>query len=134
MGMNILTDIMLRCNEFVDYKYTKLSDVDLAFIATNAVGAKNFPFRPEICINPERQIIRYQFFEILIRLAVERFTQKQKMSHSEGIKVFYEQFIQDTFMTYTSHPWRLERYWNEDCDTVIKENMEVLKDIYNAFA
>lgn len=37
-------------------------------------------------------------------------------------------------MTYTSHPWRLERYWNEDCDTVIKENMEVLKDIYNAFA
>ena len=59
LGMNILTDIMLRCNEFVDYKYTKLSDVDLAFIATNAVGAKNFPFRAEICINPERQIIRY---------------------------------------------------------------------------
>ena len=135
LGMNILTEIMLKCNEFVDYKNTKLSDVDLAFIATNAAGAKNFPFRQEIIINPERQIIRYQFFEILMRLAIERFTQKQKMpSICEGIKVFYEQYIQDTFMKYSSHPWRLERYWNEDCDNVIKENMEVLKDIYNAFA
>ena len=80
LGMNILTELMLRCNEFVDYKNTKLSDVDLAFIATNAAGAKNFPFRQEIIINPERQIIRYQFFEILMRLAIERFTQKQKMS------------------------------------------------------
>ena len=70
-----------------------------------------------------------------MRLAIERFTQKQKMpSICEGIKVFYEQYIQDTFMKYSSHPWRLERYWNEDCDNVIKENMEVLKDIYNAFA
>ena len=91
--MNVLTELMLKCNEFVDYKLTKLSDVDLAFIATNAVGNKNYPFRAEVIINPERQIIRYQFFEILIRLAMERFTQKLKMSVSEGIKVFYEQYI-----------------------------------------
>lgn len=73
MGMNVITELMLKCNEFVDYKNTKLSDVDLAFIATNAVGSKKFPFKPEQIINPERQVIRYQFFEILIRLALERF-------------------------------------------------------------
>ena len=97
LGMNILTELMLKCNGFIDYKLTKLSDVDLAFIATNAVGARNFRFEAETVINPERQIIRYQFFEILIRLALERFNQKLKMSPSEGIKIFYEQFIQDTF-------------------------------------
>ena len=100
MGMNVLTELMLKCNDFVDYKNTKLSDVDLAFIATNAVGSKNFPYRPDLIINPERQIIRYQFFEILIRLALERFNQKQKMTPVESIKVFYEHYIQDTFMKY----------------------------------
>ncbi len=54
LGMNVLTELMLKCNEFVDYKITKLSDVDLAFIATNAVGARNFRFQAEIIINPER--------------------------------------------------------------------------------
>ena len=40
LGTNILSDTMLRCGDFVDYKVIKLSDVDLAFIATNAVGNK----------------------------------------------------------------------------------------------
>jgi hypothetical protein len=44
LGMNVLTELMLKCNDFVDYKLTRLSDVDLAFIATNAVGARNFRF------------------------------------------------------------------------------------------
>ena len=35
---------------------------------------------------------------------------------------------------YTSHPWRMERYWNEECDMVIKENMDTLKDFYNQWA
>jgi len=40
LGTNVLSDIMLRCGDFVDYKLLKLSDVDLAFIATNANGNK----------------------------------------------------------------------------------------------
>ena len=45
---------MLRCNDFVDYKIMKISDVDLAFIATNAYGNKKFPFRTDTVLNPER--------------------------------------------------------------------------------
>ena len=84
IGMNVLTELMLKCNDFVDYKYTKLSDVDLAFVATNAFGAKKYPFRAEVVINPERQIVRYQFFEILMRLAIER-ANKMNMPVSEGV-------------------------------------------------
>lgn len=73
LGMNVITDVMLRCNDFIDYKLTKLSDVDLAFIATNAAGNKQYPFRQDLINNPERQLIRYQFFEMLMRLALERF-------------------------------------------------------------
>ena len=45
IGTNVLSDLMLRCGDFVDYKLTKLSDCDLAFIASNASAAKQFPFR-----------------------------------------------------------------------------------------
>ena len=45
IGTNVLSDLMLRCNNFVDYKLIKLSDVDLAFIATNAYASKHYPFR-----------------------------------------------------------------------------------------
>ena len=37
-------------------------------------------------------------------------------------------------MKYTSHPWRLEKFWNQECDEVIKENMEALKEFYETFA
>lgn len=37
-------------------------------------------------------------------------------------------------MKYNSHPWREDKYWNEECDTVIVENMHTLIDIYNSFA
>ena len=40
IGMNSMTELMLKCNDLVDYKNIKLSDIDLAFIATNATGAK----------------------------------------------------------------------------------------------
>jgi len=35
---------------------------------------------------------------------------------------------------YNSHNWRIERYWVEESDKVIKENMQTLEDIYNQFA
>jgi len=53
------------------------------------------------------------------------------VSASEGIKIFYEQFVQDSFSKYVSHSWRTERYWNEECDNVIGQNLETLSDIYN---
>ena len=84
---------MLRCGDFVDYKLTKLSDCDLAFIASNASAAKQFPFRTDLILNPERQIIRFQFMEVLVKLALERFEQKMKLSPSEGIKIFYKQYL-----------------------------------------
>ena len=37
-------------------------------------------------------------------------------------------------MKFHSHPWRTQRFWNEDCDMVIKENLTTLNEIYEAFA
>ena len=90
IGSNLLSDVILHCNDFVDSKAMKLSDVDLAFIASNAYSNKKFPYRSDFIINPERQIIRYQFLEVMIRLALERFSLRQKMSALDAVKLFYE--------------------------------------------
>ena len=57
-----------------------------------------------------------------------------KLTPAEGIKIFYEQYLYDTLSKYSSHPWRIERYWNEECDKVIKANSETLHDFYNIWA
>ena len=56
------------------------------------------------------------------------------MSPTAGIKIFIEKFLYNTLSRYQSHPWREERYWNEECDTVIKENADTLLEFFNEWA
>jgi len=64
----VFSDIVYNLNGLVDYKTLKLSDVDLIFITTKASGMQ---FKTKL--NPERQIIRFQFLEVFVRLAIEKF-------------------------------------------------------------
>ena len=66
-----------------------------------------------------------------MRLGIERYQQKLKVKISDSIESFLDQFLYENFSRYTSHPWRLDRYWNEECDTVIKENGDTLREIFN---
>jgi len=38
------------------------------------------------------------------------------------------------FEKYSSHPWREDKYWNEQCDNVITQYETCLKDIYLHYA
>lgn len=124
IGQNVMTGLMLDSNDFIDYKIMKLSDIDLAFIATNAIGSKSFPFKQEECNNPERQLIRFQFMEIITRLSLERFAQKgPKVTQPKAIEMMMDQYIGSTLGKYNSHNWRTEKYWTEENDKVINANM-----------
>lgn len=59
IGMNAISELMLKAKDFVDYQNLKLSDVDLAFIATNAATSRVHPHDAEKCNNPERQLVRF---------------------------------------------------------------------------
>ena len=54
IGMNQMTDLILQCDDLVDYKILKTSDCDLAFITTLSKGSIKYPNKPEQCFNPER--------------------------------------------------------------------------------
>ena len=40
IGMITMAEILLKCNDLVDNKNLKLSDVDISFIATNSTGSR----------------------------------------------------------------------------------------------
>ena len=51
----------------MDYKTLKLSDIDLEFISTKAGGKGKHEFVPE------RQLVRFQFLELLTRIGVIKY-------------------------------------------------------------
>ena len=62
-------DIISNCNNFVDVKWLNLSSIDITFLSIKANGAAQYKTKT----NPDRHLIRYQFLEMFVRLAIERF-------------------------------------------------------------
>jgi len=67
-------------NNFIDNKTFKLSDLDLEFVATNASGGGK-KSNPRV---PERQLVRYQFMEVLVRLALDKYLKSKPSSNLPG--------------------------------------------------
>ena len=65
---------MLNCNNMVDSRTLKMSDVGLEFISTksgNTHKTKN---------NPDRQLIRYQFMELIVRLGIVKYFKSKSLA------------------------------------------------------
>ncbi len=72
-------------------------------------------------VNPDKNLIRYEFMEVLVRLAKEKYL-KNHLCHDigeatamlfEDSKEFFEQIPNEQH-------WRDEHLWNEKCDTILK--------------
>ena len=73
IGNNVCSEIISGCREFIDGKTFKLTDLDLNFVATNSGIKKNNPR------NPERQLVRYQFMEFLVRITIDKFVKSKSI-------------------------------------------------------
>jgi hypothetical protein len=96
---------------FIDYKSIKLSDIDLMAIKINTTsqvfhpigGKKNAP----PAVNPERNMIRYCFFEFLVRIAIQRAGKKigrgtDNSYYLSTIRKFFEVYSFQYFATFDS--------------------------------
>lgn len=71
IGIQTFSDVINSLNGFIDGKNMKLADLDLEFISTNAGGTKSK-------MNPERMLVRHNWMEIFVRLAITRFVKNEK--------------------------------------------------------
>lgn len=125
MPVNAFTDFLNK-GHILD-EYLKLSDIDILFYTTNAAIVK-------AAYNPDRALVRYQFLEIIVRIAMEKY-HKNKLCEtpSEAVKMLFDH-THKVFRTHNLTGWRYKRYWNRECDQVYKHYMPVMKNIFKAYS
>jgi len=98
--------------------------VDRAFIAVNFDEDDNDD-------NPARELCRYEFMEIFVRIADFKFKQsKQAKTYAEA----YERLLKEVFAKYKVvewHEFRTEMLWAFDPNMVFELNKQVLTNLYN---
>lgn len=79
----------------------KPQDLDLKFIGTLSGTEKGNPRKPD------RGMIRFQFMEVLIRIAEEKYLKNNITNKmSEAMKFFWEDHLRQECCQYSTQTWR----------------------------
>lgn len=65
IGLNVYTELLRENLALVDGESLKLNDIDMLFIVVNSIRKGEY--------NPANGLVRYQFLEILMRLALKKY-------------------------------------------------------------
>jgi hypothetical protein len=86
-------------------------------------------------MNPDRQLIRFQFLEIFVRLAIEKyFKSNVAKTFDQAVTKFFDDHIVPYFKNISFNDFRTKKLWTESTDNLIKKNMNVLRDVYRKFS
>ena len=110
----------------MDAQNLNRAQVDLAFVAVNFDDE-------QVEGNPLRAICRYEFMEMVVRLASSKYIRgpKAEMSYSEAVQKFIEQ---DLLKHYSMPAWqefRDKELWTKEVDSVIRLNIESINALHS---
>ncbi|CAI2363827.1 unnamed protein product [Moneuplotes crassus] len=127
IGQNAFNEL-ISSTRIVENKAMKLSDIDFEFIVTKSGHKKSE-------MNPERWLVRYQFMEIFVRIALHKYY-KSKLVETpfEAIYNLWTLHLIPIFKKFDCHKWRLENLWNVECDEVLVKYKSILKDIFDRYS
>jgi Ni,Fe-hydrogenase I cytochrome b subunit len=127
IAMNSFTEFINQ-TEIIDGRTLKLADIDLLFITTKSSSTKH-------PLNPDRALVRYQFMEILVRIALDKFLKHRVCENPlEALQRLFDEKLISIMDNYAIHNWRELKMWSENCDTVFKAYLPILKDIYKRYS
>lgn len=105
-----------------------LTAIDLEFITTIS-GIKGGK------LNPNRDLIRYQFLEIWVRLAIHKYFKTNIWkTRLEAITKFFNEDLGNYLKKFKSYEWREQRYFCEDVEYILKEYMEELEELFKMYS
>lgn len=101
IGSNTFSDVVSQLPGFIDGVNFNLADLDLEFISTNANGKPSKR-------NPERMLVRHNWMEIFVRLAVTRFVKKEKIASgpNEAMRIMLDNYLNPYLDRFTASVWR----------------------------
>jgi hypothetical protein len=124
--LNCFTDFVKQI-DLVNGKDIRFAESDTQFLTLNK---RSKPSN----LNPGVALIRFQFLEIIVRLALKRYEDtKIASSKSEAIKMVYERNLYPSFGKDDSQKFRDERYWNEEVDNLLKSHVQLFEYLYKNY-
>lgn len=85
-------------------------------------------------LNPGVALVRYQFLEILARLALKRY-EDTKIANSKGeaIKLMYENHLYPFYGKDDPQKFRDDKYWVEEVDNIYKSHIQLFEYLYKNY-
>eukprot|EP00359_Climacostomum_virens_P009598 CAMPEP_0204913250 /NCGR_PEP_ID=MMETSP1397-20131031/11196_1 /ASSEMBLY_ACC=CAM_ASM_000891 /TAXON_ID=49980 /ORGANISM="Climacostomum Climacostomum virens, Strain Stock W-24" /LENGTH=869 /DNA_ID=CAMNT_0052084449 /DNA_START=77 /DNA_END=2683 /DNA_ORIENTATION=- len=128
VGLNVFTEF---ANSFglMDGVLMNLADLDFNLKGALFNEVKNNPR------NPANSLVRYQFMEIIVRLALDKYLRKKVVtSPSEAVQKMLTEDMWPILSKYDSNKWRWDRYICEDVDLAYKAHKPILDNIWSRFS
>lgn len=86
---------------------------------------------PVTFLNPGIALIRHQFLEILLRLAIKRYYDSgEANSNAEAIRMLFEYNLRPTYGKFASQAFRDMKFWNEEIDNFYKVHLDIVDHLY----
>lgn len=126
IGSNIFTDLLNQAN-LIDSLY---STSDLGVNWNSVIVPKNKqPY------NPGNALVRYEFTELLVRVANDRYVRNKICSTiPQGFSKLLEDNLKYLISLYDSNVWRNQKYFNENTDVILKAHKPILDSIFKLYS
>ena len=128
ISKTLFNEIINSINPPIVDSNLSLAAIDLEFITTMSGnrGGK---------LNPTRDLIRYQFLEIFVRLAIHKYY-KTKICKSklESIQRFFGSDLKEFLNKFNSYEWREQKYFCEEVEFILKEYKEELDELFRCYS
>ena len=106
-----------------------MSAIDRIFIATNVEVV-------DLEDNADRSLCRYEFYEILVRMANTKFAEKGqcKSVHDALQRVIDEFIMPNSVEKMEGQQWRINELWTLEVDLLFKANLKSIQKVFSKFS
>ena len=135
ISQNVFLDVSNQTS-LLDSKDMKLSDLDLEFTATKASLKK-------MELNPDKWwLVRYQFMEIFVRIALKKYFNKEnkeskdgsKYTESQAVRKLFEDHLLPNFTKHNAHKWRETYCWCQEVDEAFQDHLDEIKALFQKYS
>ena len=138
---NLFSINKLILSDFIAHKIflydgDHLMDMDLTFS-----GVKG---RPKIAkFQPKTALVRFEFLELFFRLAIKRYFDsiiyinciaKEVDTEEAAVERFFTINIAPNCSQFNCQQFRNNRYWNEECDNILKSHISLFDSLYDLYS
>ena len=132
IGQNQITEFAQTCTDLIDNKYL-INDflVKVTEVKSNPIDKLERKKNPNIPDN----IIRHQFMMLLVKIAKDKyFRTKQVEKLSQAVEYAFENNYQSYLNMFDNNKWRVERYYLEENDNLIRAHMPIFDAVFYSYA